>query len=132
MANNRRGYYSLMLGGKKRTLHFSFNFWANLTDKLGITLEEIGSIFESGFDMSAFRCIIYCGVLTYDQEEDNEIDYNEFKVGAWLDDIKPEEIENILTAMTNTRILGNDLNMGIERNTPQKKTTKKTTKKNPS
>ena len=116
MANNRRGYYSLMLGGKKRTLHFSFNFWANLTDKLGITLEEIGSIFESGFDMSAFRCIIYCGVLTYDQEEDNEIDYNEFKVGNWLEDVTAEQIQEIVETMSESRILGNDLNTGIERN----------------
>jgi hypothetical protein len=49
-------------------------------------------------------------------------------VGSWLDDVSPEEIEKILTAMTNTRILGNDLNMGIERASQEKKTTKKPNK----
>jgi len=31
MANKKRGYYTLKLGNKNRTLHFSMNFWANLT-----------------------------------------------------------------------------------------------------
>lgn len=122
--NKKRGYYTTKLGGKERTLHFSFNFWANLTDDLGITLEQIGEIFEGGFNMAAFRSIIYCGVLTYDQENGNEINYNAYSVGIWLDDLEPSEIEKIITAMMNTRILGNDLNMGIPRNS--------TTKKNPS
>jgi hypothetical protein len=112
------------LGGKKRTLHFSFNFWANLTDILGIPLDQIGEIFANGFNMKGFRSIIYCGILAYDQENGHEIDYNEFMVGAWLDDLKADEMEKIMKAMGETRILGNDINMGIERNTPQKKTSK--------
>lgn len=122
MANKKRGYYTTKLGGKNKTLHFSFNFWANLTDDLGISLEQIGTIFEKGFSMAAFRSIIYCGLLTYDQEEGNEIDYNVYKVGSWLDDLEADEIENILNAMMQTRILGNDLNLGIERNKTPKKT----------
>lgn len=125
MANKKRGYYSTKLGGKQRTLHFSFNFWANLCDNLGIKLEEIGVIFENGFDLKAFRSIIYCGVLTYDQENNNPLDYNEFNVGSWLDDLPSEEIEAILNAMTETRILGNDLNMGIPRKSAAKTTTAK-------
>jgi Zn-finger nucleic acid-binding protein len=121
MANKRRGYYTLKIGGKNRTMHFSFNFWANFTEHLQIPLEDIGNIFESGFNMKGFRALIYCGILTYDQEEGIEVDYTEMKVGTWLDDVPADEIEKIMAAMLETRILGNDLNMGIERN-PQKKT----------
>ena len=116
MANKKRGYISVKLGGKQRTLHFSMNFWAALTDDLNISLDELGSIFQGGVSISAIRSIVYCGLLAYDQEEGNEIDYNKFKVGSWLEDLDADGLANIITAMTNSRILGNDLNMGLERN----------------
>lgn len=127
--NKKRGYYTCKMGGKNRTLHFSFNFWANLTDDLGISLEDIGKIFEKGFNMAAFRSIIYCGVLTYHQENNLEVDFNVYNVGEWLDDFPADDIESILACMMETRILGNDLNMGIERNTTTKKKPKVAPKK---
>ena len=42
----QRGYYTLEIGGKKRTLHFSMNFWAKFTDMLNIGLAEIGDVFS--------------------------------------------------------------------------------------
>ncbi len=122
MANKKRGYYSIKLGGKNRTMHFSMNFWANFTDILGIDINQLGEIFTNGFSLSKIRALVYSGLLAYDQEQGNEIDYNEFTVGAWLDDIDSDEITNIINAMTETRLLGNDLNMGIDRNV--KKSTK--------
>lgn len=122
MANKKRGYYSIKLGGKNRTMHFSMNFWANFTDILGIDINQLGDIFTNGFSLSKIRALVYSGLLAYDQEQGKEIDYNEFTVGAWLDDIDADEITNIINAMTETRLLGNDLNMGIDRNV--KKSTK--------
>ena len=37
-------------------------------------------------------------------------------LGNWLEDITAEDIEKIIKAMTESRILGNDLNAGIKRN----------------
>jgi hypothetical protein len=123
MANKRRGYYSLNIGGRKRDLHFSMNFWSAFTDEMNISLDRLGEVFENGVSISSIRAIIYCGLLAYDQEEGNEIDYNIYKVGSWLEDVDSSELEKIVTAMTESRILGNDLNMGIERNPdPEKKT----------
>ena len=122
MATRKRGYYTLKLGGKNRTMHFSMNFWANFTDILGISLEQIGSAFSNGISITTLRAIIYSGLLAYDQEEGNEIDYNEFKVGAWLEDLDASNLEDVVAAMFESKILGNDLNMGIERNV--KRTTK--------
>jgi len=116
MANKKRGYISVKLGGKQRTLHFSMNFWAALTDDLNIRLDELGSIFENGVSLNAVRSIVYCGLLAYDQEEGNEIEYNKFKVGSWLEDLDADGLNKIILAMGESRILGNDLNMGIERN----------------
>ena len=110
------------MGGKQRTLHFSMNFWSNFTDILNIPLEGLADVFSEGIKLSTIRTLIYAGLLAYDQEEGNEIDYNEFKVGMWLEDFSSEKLENIVQTMMQSRILGNDLNAGLSRNV--KKTTK--------
>jgi hypothetical protein len=117
----QRGYYKIKLGGKERTLHFSMNFWAAFTENMDIGLEGLSEVFAGNLSLKAIRCLVYCGILTNDQEQGNAIDYNEFSVGIWLEDITAEQLEQIIAAMAESRILGNDMNMGIERNA---KTTK--------
>tara|TARA_Y100000114_G_C11568706_1_gene235323 strand:- start:179 stop:556 length:378 start_codon:yes stop_codon:yes gene_type:complete len=123
MANKKRGYYSLKIGGKERTMHFSMNFWANFTEILNIQLDQLGTLFENGVSIKTIRSLIYSALLAYDQEEDNEIDYNEYKVGMWLEDFNSEQLNEIVESMMQSRILGNDLNAGLNRNVKQ--TTKK-------
>lgn len=112
----QRGYYKLKIGGKLRTLHFSMNFWSAFCDEMGIKLEQIGDIFADGLDLKTIRAIFYCAILSFDQEEGNEIDYTVFKVGSWLEDITAEQIQEVIIAMGESKILGNEMNMGIERN----------------
>lgn len=119
MANKRRGYYSIKLGGKNRIMHFSMNFWANFTDLLGISLEEIATVFEKGVSIKMIRSLIYSALLANDQENNNDIDYNEFTVGMWLEDFDASELDNVVKAMMESRILGNDLNAGLSRNVKQ-------------
>ncbi len=123
MANKKRGYYTIKLGGKNRVMHFSMNFWANFTDLLDISLEDLGKVFDGGVSITAIRALIYSGLLANDQEQNNEIDYNEFTVGMWLEDFEADKLDEIVNAMLESRILGNNLNAGIDRNI--KKTTKK-------
>lgn len=123
MANKKRGYYSIVLGGKKRTMHFSMNFWANFTEILNVPIDKIGDIFSKGVNISTIRALIYSALLAYDQENNNEINYNVYTVGAWLEDFESEKIEDVISAMMESKILGNDLNVGIKR------TVTKTTKK---
>jgi len=118
----KRGYYTLDIGGKKRTLHFSMNFWATFTDIMEISLDELGTLFIKGVSLKAIINIVYVGILTYDQENKKEIDYNNFDVGSWLENVTAEEIEKIVQTMTESRILGNDLNAGLDR---KKDTSKK-------
>ena len=116
MANRKRGYYTLKLGGKNRTLHFSMNFWANFTEGLGVSLDEIGDVFSKGLSLTAIRKLFYSALLANDQENNNGIDYNEFTVGNWLEDITPEQLNEAVEVLTESKILGNSLNMGIKRN----------------
>ena len=95
MANKKRGYYTIKLGGKNRVMHFSMNFWANFTDLLGISLDEIASIFEKGVSIKMIRSLIYSALLANDQENNNEIDYNEFSVGMWLEDFDANKLDFI-------------------------------------
>lgn len=116
MAHKKRGYITTKLGGRNRTLHFSMNFWAIFTEQMGIGIDKIGDTFQEGLNIKAMRSLIYAGILAYDQEEGNPIDYNEFKVGNWMEDITAEQVQEIVETMGQSRILGNDLNQGIKRN----------------
>lgn len=113
--NKKRGFYTADLGGKKRTLRFNMNFWAEFTDQLGIGLEQLGEVFENGISISAIRALIYSALITHDREQGKEIDYNIYTVGSWLDEMDASELEKIMAAMMDSKILGNDLNMGIQR-----------------
>ena len=59
--------------------------------------------------------MVYSGLLANDPAQGQEIDYNEFKVGMWLEDLNPDQLSDIISSMMESRILGNDLNMGINR-----------------
>jgi len=107
-----------------RTMHFSMNFWSNFTDELGISIERIGDVFTNGISITTIRALVYSGLLAHDQEQGNIIDYNKFQVGMWLEDFGGDKLNKVIESMMESRILGNDLNMGIARNI--KKTSKPT------
>jgi len=109
MTNKKRGYIDITVDGKKRTLHFSMNFWAEFTEQMGVSLQEIGTVFESGISLNGLRALIYSAALANDLESGNEIKYNLYTVGTWLDDIDAQKINEIVEAMTESKILGNSL-----------------------
>lgn len=113
MVNKQRGFFAIKLGGKQRTMHFSMNFWAAFTDELGISIGQIDKVFSAEMNFNTLRALVYSGILAYDQEEGNLIDYNVYKVGAWCDELTTEDFTNITNALAQSRILGNDLNAGL-------------------
>ena len=119
MANKKRGYYTIKMGGKNRTMHFSMNFWSNFTDDLNIPLDKLGEIFTDVVSLSTVRSLIYSAMLANDQENKNLIDYDKFDVGVWMDDLQADDLDKIVAAMMESRILGNDLNAGMSRNVKQ-------------
>tara|TARA_R100000734_G_scaffold18033_1_gene14605 strand:- start:22 stop:396 length:375 start_codon:yes stop_codon:yes gene_type:complete len=119
MANKKRGYYTIKMGGKNRTMHFSMNFWSNFTDDLNIPLDKLADIFTNGVSLSTIRSLIYSALLAYDQENKSLIDYDKFDVGVWMEDLEADDLDKIVAAMMESRILGNDLNAGMARNVKQ-------------
>ena len=115
MANKNKGYIDINVGGKKRTLHFSMNFWSEFTEQLGISLQDIGNVFQNGISLKVLRALIYSAILANDQENGNEIDYNIYSVGAWLDELEAESINEIVETMLQSKILGNSLNQGVKK-----------------
>ena len=124
MTNKKRGYIDITVDGKKKTLHFSMNFWAEFTEQMGVSLQEIGSVFESGISLAGLRALIYSATLANDLENNNEVDYNIYSVGTWLDDLDAEKINEIVQTMSESKILGNSLNNEL-RNTAKPKPSKK-------
>ena len=109
MANKKRGYIDIQLGGKKRTLHFSMNFWVEFTEQLGVSLTDIGDVFSGGMSLGSIRALIYSAVRANDLEAGNDIDYTIYSVGSWLDELGAESINDIVTVMMESKILGNAL-----------------------
>tara|TARA_Y100000004_G_scaffold52843_1_gene58709 strand:- start:137 stop:505 length:369 start_codon:yes stop_codon:yes gene_type:complete len=119
--NSKRGYVEVEIGGKLRTLHFSMNFWCHFTDTLNIGLNDLDKFFTEGINVSTIRALIYSGLIAHDQEERNNIDYTIYDVGTWLEDFDSEQLTKVMNTLSQSRILGNDLNMGIERNSKNQK-----------
>ena len=115
MANKQKGYIDIVVGDKKRTLHFSMNFWSEFTEQLGVSLQDIGQVFENGISLKGLRALIYSAILANDQEQENEIDYNIFTVGTWLDDLETDKINAIVQTMMQSKILGNSLNAEVDK-----------------
>jgi len=109
MTNKKRGYIDIKVGNKNRTLHFSMNFWSEFTEQLGISLADIGGAFQNGISIKGLRALVYSAILANDQEKGNEIDYNLFTVGAWLDELDADKINDIVEVMMQSKILGNSL-----------------------
>tara|TARA_Y100000004_G_C8943480_1_gene425183 strand:+ start:448 stop:816 length:369 start_codon:yes stop_codon:yes gene_type:complete len=114
--NSKRGYVKVEIGGKERTLHFSMNFWCHFTDSLNIGLNDLEKYFAEGLNISTIRTLIYSGLIAYDQEERNNIDYTIYDVGNWLEDFDTNQLTQVMNTLSQSRILGNNLNMGLKRN----------------
>lgn len=127
--NQKRGYCQLNIGGKIRTLHFSMNFWAAFEQASGYSISEIDKVFGSGLSLSSMRALVYSGLLAYDQENGNEIDYTVYSVGDWMEDVDQSALTLLVETLMQSRILGNDLNAGVRRNV--EKSTKNPKPKNP-
>ena len=65
--------------------------------------------------MSSIRALIYSGLIAYDKEEKNVIDYDEYDVGSWLEDFDSDKLKEVIQTMMQSKVLGNELNMGIAR-----------------
>ena len=96
MRNKERGYLQLETSEGKKWMHFSRTSLtkiqeisgedtATFADRLG----KENSTPEEQFDLMAI--LVHAGLVAYDLEEGNEIDYNKHKVANWVWDAAQED-----------------------------------------
>ena len=88
MKTKERGYLELQFEGGSKWMHFSMTSLRQLKKLSGKDIVEFGrSINENKSDDEKFddlAHLIHAGLIAYDLEEGNDIDYNEYKVANWL------------------------------------------------
>ena len=106
-SNTLRGYYDFPIGDNKtKTMHFSMNFVFILQDIVNKDLTKWLKEMEVMDDLAqglAMSQLVFAGFAAYDLEEDNEVDYNVYKVRDWLFNAITQDnslVEEIITVMT--------------------------------
>ena len=107
----QKGYFNIPTIDGDQWLHFSINCWFNLQQDTGksfdVFLKELDAEYKkSNQDMlkilDSFTDLVFAAAKAYDQEEDNEINYNRFKVRSWLSSLAPDVLADLVTAMQST------------------------------
>ena len=111
MAKNytkQRGYLQLPTEEGNKWMHFSMNFIVNLQELTGLDIVTWGKeldkkdVFNQGLSICE---LMYAALAAFDQEEDNDIDYNIYKVRVWgIEAMNNDDklAKNILEALTNS------------------------------
>ena len=108
MKNTQRGYFDLPIEEGTKTIHFSTNCWFNLLEDTGLELDVFGEKLQTLFNdptknmLGIINCITdlaWAAAKAYDQEEDNKIDYNRFKVRSWITNLSEEDTTAFMKAM---------------------------------
>lgn len=89
--------FEVKIGGKKRPVSFGINQTAVYCEKKDITLDQIGKRFSGKMSLMDFRDLLWSGLYAGAKEEDIEIDFNEWKVGMWVEDMTPTEINDVVS-----------------------------------
>ncbi len=106
----KRGYLKMKIDEKvSKWLHFSMNCWDEVKELTGSDHSEFGKRMkeagESGdvkkmFDI--YTDLAHGALRAYDLEEDNDINYNKYKVKVWLQEAMNDEkfTQNFISALT--------------------------------
>ena len=94
------GKIEIKIGEKTRRLTFGQNAWYLFCQMQGITPDKIRPYMGDQLtNPAAFRDIIFCGLKASDLTLGNVIDYNQFSVGDWLDELAPENLTLIINCV---------------------------------
>ncbi len=125
----RRGYYNITVPietvvgeevkvtDKQIVGHFSVNFWALLEEELG--LQSLGETFAyvgQKIGLSMIRRLVYCSAKAYALENDLDAPYkNLAQCGLDLESFSEDNMIDVITALTESKLMNNKENLGISR-----------------
>ena len=124
-SNNKRGVYTLKVDKKDINLLFSMNFWRILSQE-GIEPEQLGDAL-SGKDgvigqLEALSKVILAGGKSYAVKHKTQFKYDIDEVFDWLEeDINNDTMNEMFLVMMDTKMFGQTINQGLNRQTKGKK-----------
>lgn len=98
--NPLRGYTKIKIGGKERPFRIGMNSMLMICDKLGVSIEGLGVLFEDTNKLlPTIKTILYCGLYHGAKSDKAEIDFDEWVIGDWIDDAG-DGIKDIMIEVT--------------------------------
>lgn len=104
--NKQSGFVSKKINGKDVGFKFGTNAFALVSEMRGVELDELDKVLGS---VSGIRDLIYCAAKAHLLAKGEDVYFNEFTVGDWLDDMAQKDYEDIIGALDHTKVLGNKL-----------------------
>jgi len=94
-----RGEISIKIGGKKRLLKFGTNQTAILSDLYDAPLQQMDEVFSPAkMSIGQTRDMIYSALAAGCYSSKKEIDFDQYDVGDWIDEISQADLESIFKA----------------------------------
>lgn len=90
-----RAEVEVLIGGKTRLFKFGINQLAIYSQKHNLSLSEV----EMG--MSQIRDLFWSALVAGAKKKKEEIDFDEWDVGEWIDDMMQEDFDKVVEAMNN-------------------------------
>lgn len=108
-AQSTKGLITVMMGGKLRTLKFGTNATALFMRRRGLSqvqdfdkLFRFDTVFTDGemqiipyFTMEDVRDLMYCALAAQCYSKGEDVDFTEWNVGDWMDELEPKEVARI-------------------------------------
>lgn len=115
--NQLSGYCEVKVMDRLIPCKFGMNAFAMFTQMQGIELDQIDKALSTS-NVESIRNLIYCGMKSAALSKGIEIDFNEFTVGDWIDDMEESELSKIVETIGNSRVLGHQLGGAKKKETP--------------
>jgi len=94
--NILRGEVEVSIGGKPRLLKFGTNQLAIFTQMHKVDLSE------ADFGMHHLRDLIYSALVAGAKKKKEAVEFDEWEVGEWIDDLPDEDLQKIVDSFTNS------------------------------
>ena len=91
-----RGEVEVSIGGRSRLVKFGTNQLALFTQKHNLQLSEVS------FGMEHIRDLIWSGLVAGAKMRKEDIDFDEWQVGEWIDEMEEAEFNKIIDAFNNS------------------------------
>ena len=88
-----RAEVEVPIGGKTRLFKFGINQLAIFSEKHSLNLSEV----EMG--MSQIRDLFWSALVAGARKKKEEVDFDEWDVGEWIDDMEQSDFDKVVEAM---------------------------------